>query len=364
MKFILCFLLVLLFGSSYGQRSFYNDCSGAVFAPTEGSFSLSYLGTKRDNNIWVVFLAPKNGTIQLNLDAIGSSLTLYRGKVLVSNSEICDLANRKELTIDSFSFELRGQEKVNIQVEKNQYASICLTANEGLKDEIKFNCLFQAANSQEEEHVVNLVYDRSLPTYTLLIRDAQSLTPIAGRIFLQGSPEISGSYFASKLQLNLKQTIKKGSIKIDAPGYFPVEFKERPIPMSAQRIDTIILHKFVAGQITKLEQVYFTAGLPEIMEESYLQLNRLRDLLILNPTISIEIHGHVNIDENSSKKALKLSKQRAMMVKKYLVENGISAERLYPIGFGASKPIYAKPLDEEQKEANRRVEVLIKKTSN
>ena len=154
---------------------------------------------------------------------------------------------------------------------------------------------------------------------------------------------------------------KKGNIKIDAPGYFPVEFKDRNIPLNASRSDTILLHRFEFGEITKLEQVYFAAGLPEIMEESYMQLNRLRDLLILNPNISIEIHGHVNIDENSAKKAQKLSKQRAMMVKKYLVENGIASERLYPIGFGSTKPIYAKPQDEEQKEANRRVEVLIRK---
>jgi outer membrane protein OmpA-like peptidoglycan-associated protein len=48
------------------------------------------------------------------------------------------------------------------------------------------------------------------------------------------------------------------------------------------------------------------------------------------------------------------------MVKKYLVQNGISPERLYAIGFGYTKPIYAKPQDENQKEANRRVEILIK----
>jgi outer membrane protein OmpA-like peptidoglycan-associated protein len=49
-----------------------------------------------------------------------------------------------------------------------------------------------------------------------------------------------------------------------------------------------------------------------------------------------------------------------MMVEKYLVENGISANRLFPVGFGDSKPVYANPQNEKQKEANRRVEILIK----
>jgi hypothetical protein len=38
---------------------------------------------------------------------------------------------------------------------------------------------------------------------------------------------------------------------------------------------------------------------------------------LLNPQIEIEIHGHVNLDENTAKKAQKLSKQRAEMVKNY-----------------------------------------------
>lgn len=361
MKILLSVILMFCGGLLYSQRSSYNHCSGAVFAPVEGKFPLSFLGDKKSNQIWVVFIAPKSGEIELEITAIGSSLTVSKGVVIRSNAEICDLSERKNLTTDSISFELRGSEILKFHVEKNEFASLCLTTGSGIKDDVIFNSKFKADNTQEEEHVLNLVYDKTLPTYILLIRDEQTLTPVAGRIFLQGSAEVSGSYYASKLFINLKQPIKKGTIKIDAPGYFPVEFKERNIPLSGQKTDTIRLHKFEAGELTKLEQVYFSAGLPEIMEESYAQLNRLRDLLILNPGITIEIHGHVNLDENSAKKAQKLSKQRAMMVKKYLVQNGVAPERLYPIGFGSTKPVFAKPQDEEQKEANRRVEILIRK---
>lgn len=361
MKFLFSVILLFCAGLLFGQRSTYNHCSGAVFAPVEGKFSLSFLGDKKSNQIWVVFIAPKSGEVELAITAVGSSLAVSKGVIIRSNAEICDLTERKNQTIDSISFEVKGGENLSFHVEKNEFASLCLTTAAGVRDEIFFNCKFKADNAQEEEHVVNLVYDKTLPTYTLLIRDEQTLTPIAGRIFLQGSAEVSGSYYASKLYMNLKQPIKKGSIKIDAPGYFPVEFKERSIPYNSQKTDTILLHKFEEGELTKLEQVYFSAGLPEIMEESYVQLNRLRDLLILNPGISIEIHGHVNLDENSAKKAQKLSKQRAMMVKKYLIQNGVAPGRLFPIGFGSSKPVYAKPQDEEQKEANRRVEILIRK---
>lgn len=362
MKILFFLLFTLLNCVLFGQRSAYNTCSGAVFAPIEGSFSLSYLGEKKNNQIWLVFIAPKSGKFTLEITTISASLNSSNGVIHLSDEEWCGLAPLQKTQTDSISFEIRGQNVVKgIDLEKNQYATLCLTSSASLKDEIIFKCAFLAFDTQEEEQVLNLVYDNSLPTYTLLIRDEQTLSPVAGRIFLQGAAEINGAYFASQLSINLKQPIKKGMIKVEAPGYFPVEFKTTRIPFGTGYIDTIYLNGFKPGELTKLEQVYFSAGLPEIMEESYAQLNRLRDLLILNPGISIEIHGHVNLNENSAKKAQKLSKQRAMMVKKYLVQNGIAPGRLYPIGFGSTKPVFAKPQDEEQKEANRRVELLIRK---
>lgn len=142
----------MLFGGLlFGQRSTYNHCSGAVFAPVEGMFSLSYLGDKKSNQIWVVFIAPKSGEVELEITAISSSLTVSKGVVIRSNVEICDLTDRKNQTIDSVSFELRGSEKLIFHVEKNQFASLCLTTNSGIKDDVIFNCKFKADNTQEEE---------------------------------------------------------------------------------------------------------------------------------------------------------------------------------------------------------------------
>jgi outer membrane protein OmpA-like peptidoglycan-associated protein len=352
----------MLFGGLlFGQRSTYNHCSGAVFAPVEGKFSLSFLGDKKSNQIWLVFIAPKTGKFNLNITRISASLNDAKGVLYISNEEWCDLTPLQKTQSDSISFEIRGQEVVQvIELEKNQFATICLETQGNLRDVVLFETAFVGTRPSEDEQILSFIYNDTLPVYTLVLRDGQTKAPITGRISLQGAPEINGSYFASQLSINLKQPLKKGFIKIEAPGYFPVEYKEHRIPLGATYIDTIYLSGFKAGELTKLEQVYFSAGLPEIMEESYAQLNRLRDLLLLNPQLNIEIHGHVNLDENSAKKAQKLSKQRAEMVKNYLVQNGVAAKRLYPIGFGSSKPVYKKPKDEEEKEANRRVEILIK----
>lgn len=361
MKILLSVICMLFGGLLFGQRSTYNHCSGAVFAPVEGKFSLSFLGDKKSNQIWLVFIAPKTGKFNLNITTISASLNDAKGILYISNEEWCDLTPLQKSQSDSISFEIRGQEVVQvIELEKNQFATICLETQGNLRDVVLFETAFVGTRPSEDEQILSFIYNDKLPVYTLVLRDGQSKAPITGRISLQGAPEINGSYFASQLSINLKQPLKKGFIKIEAPGYFPVEYKEHRIPLGATYIDTIYLSGFKAGELTKLEQVYFSAGLPEIMEESYAQLNRLRDLLLLNPQLNIEIHGHVNLDENSAKKAQKLSKQRAEMVKNYLVQNGVAAKRLYPIGFGSSKPVYKKPKDEEEKEANRRVEILIK----
>jgi len=360
---ILFFLLFTLFNCVlYGQRSAYNSCSGAVFAPIEGSYSLSYLGDKKDNQIWLTFIAPKSGEFKLQITSVSASLNSSKGVIYLSNEEWCGLTSPQKSQTDSILFEIRGRQVINsIHLVKNQYATICLETQARIQDEVLFKSSFLANNLSEDEQILDFTYDNTLPVYTIILRDRQTKAPISGRISLHGAPEINGSYFASQLSINLKQPIKKGMIKVEAPGYFPVEFKETHIPFGAGYTDTVDLSGFKPGELTKLEQVYFSAGLPEITEESFAQLNRLRDLLLLNPQIDIEIHGHVNLDENSAKKAQKLSKQRAMMVKKYLVQNGIAPKRLYPIGFGSTKPVFAKPQDEDQKEANRRVEILIRK---
>jgi outer membrane protein OmpA-like peptidoglycan-associated protein len=67
----------------------------------------------------------------------------------------------------------------------------------------------------------------------------------------------------------------------------------------------------------------------------------------------------VNLDgpKRSSKR---LSTRRAKQILKYLVSEGVSKNRLTAVGFGFDKPVYKQPVDDDQKEANRRVEILIK----
>ena len=124
--------------------------------------------------------------------------------------------------------------------------------------------------------------------------------------------------------------------------------------------DTILLKPLVRGAVAKIDEIYFSAGLSDILEESGPKLNRLRDFLLVNSGVNIEIQGHVNGDGTQAFSSKRLSKKRAKEIVRYLISAGISSKRLSAKGFGFLNPVYEFPVTEMEKEANRRVEILIK----
>ena len=56
---------------------------------------------------------------------------------------------------------------------------------------------------------------------------------------------------------------------------------------------------------------------------------------------------------------VKLSKQRANAVKKYLVKKGISPERIKTKGFGSSMPAFSYGAGSSENSLNRRIQIVI-----
>ncbi len=162
------------------------------------------------------------------------------------------------------------------------------------------------------------------------------------------------------MYLNIKKPVKESNIKLDAEGYHSMDISKHKIVLLKYTSDTFFLTPVKRGTIAKLDEIYFAAGLAIILEESDPKLKRLRDFMILNPTVNIEIQGHVNDDSKRGLFSKRLSKRRAKRILKYLVDCGISENRLSAVGFGNSKPVFKNPKNDEEKEANRRVEILIK----
>jgi len=113
------------------------------------------------------------------------------------------------------------------------------------------------------------------------------------------------------------------------------------------------------GESIPLNNVFFEQGKPILKKESFSELDRLAQILLDNPNIEIQLNGHT--DSQGNKTALiNLSIDRVGVVKKYLIDKGISAKRIAGKGFGPDKPIA--PNDtEENRRKNRRVEFEITK---
>lgn len=117
-----------------------------------------------------------------------------------------------------------------------------------------------------------------------------------------------------------------------------------------------------ANETIKLDNIGFYRGLDKIIPGSLAQLETLYGVLKEDPSLRIRIEGHVccctypdGYDENSE--GMILSVKRSVTVYKYLVNKGIDGKRLQYKGYGRTQPIYDVEATEEQKQANRRVEI-------
>ena len=89
----------------------------------------------------------------------------------------------------------------------------------------------------------------------------------------------------------------------------------------------------------------------------YSDLDKLTETVLKNPTIKIRLLGHTDNVGNPILN-MKLSKERAETVKRYLIEKGgLEANKIQVIGYGGSRPIEVNT-QEAQRKKNRRVEVL------
>lgn len=92
------------------------------------------------------------------------------------------------------------------------------------------------------------------------------------------------------------------------------------------------------GQFQHLYEIHFELASANLQSSGLIQLDSLFKFLKNNSKIKIELAVHTDFrgDDNQN---LALSKQRATSIQKYLVDNGISADRIKAIGFGENKPV-------------------------
>ncbi len=124
-----------------------------------------------------------------------------------------------------------------------------------------------------------------------------------------------------------------------------------------------------AGTKIPLNNLNYYGGSYELLPESKPILIELLSIMRKYPALVIAIEGHICCVAGANEgerpdlsKNLTLSGARAQVVYNYLIQNGVAANRLSYIGYEHRFPIYPYPeKTEEEREANRRVEIRIVK---
>lgn len=129
--------------------------------------------------------------------------------------------------------------------------------------------------------------------------------------------------------------------------------------------DTVRLEKIKPGRNFIIENIFFVGDKDVFLPTSTPALKHLFNFMKYNPTVHIEIQGHVNFPfqyKPTKKELVKnttLSNDRAKAVYDYLTRNGISSKRLTYKGYGNTRMIYPYATLPKEERQNRRVEIEI-----
>ncbi len=111
------------------------------------------------------------------------------------------------------------------------------------------------------------------------------------------------------------------------------------------------------GTNLTLKDILFASGSDQLDEISYVELQRVIDLMKENPTLNVEINAHSD-DVGPADYNQRLSERRAQSVVRFMIENKVSEDRFTANGLGETQPIV--PNDSPENRAkNRRVVLKI-----
>jgi outer membrane protein OmpA-like peptidoglycan-associated protein len=130
------------------------------------------------------------------------------------------------------------------------------------------------------------------------------------------------------------------------------------------KITSINLNRLKVNETINLKNIVFIVGTTTIERSSNAELDNLYKVMKEHPKLKIRLEGHVCCCVYpdgffNDTPTWGLSVERAHVVYKYLINRGISAERLQYEGFGRTRPIRDNERTIEEGRVNRRVEMRI-----
>jgi len=213
--------------------------------------------------------------------------------------------------------------------------------------------LYPAARPIPVSYMKGTVYDAT--TNQKLSARFELIDLLSGKLINQA---ISGSLTGSFL-VTIPSN-KNYALNVSKEGYL---FYSDHFAMTDQHdalhpfLKDIPLRKIQIGETVILKNIFYETNSFELKNESLIEINKLRDFLLKNKTIRIELSGHTdNVGTDSYNQ--KLSEKRADSVRDLLIKQGIFPERITSRGYGKTQPV-ASNENEEGRSQNRRTEFKI-----
>lgn len=182
---------------------------------------------------------------------------------------------------------------------------------------------------------------------------------------------VHGRYFRDSVRSDtsgwFKATVPVGEVvglDVFAEGFFMESTMLKILPGKMKPVE-MTLRPAVPGEKVDIPNLYFVGNKAVLLQKSEPELPKILRFMNVNPGLKIQIAGHVNFPNSPpvSKNTFeyKLSVDRAKLVYDYLIQNGISPDRLEYQGYGNWEMVFPNAVKESDQAKNRRVEVRVLK---
>lgn len=144
-------------------------------------------------------------------------------------------------------------------------------------------------------------------------------------------------------------------------GYY-MDSQEQELKTSLQGTNVQVQRQGDDLNVVLPGNIAFATNSSNITSSFYPSLDSVANVLIKSPDTTITISGHTD-SVGKADANLQLSKNRADSVARYLINKGVSQQRIQTVGFGAQYPIASND-NEQGRSQNRRVEIKIHPKQN
>lgn len=254
--------------------------------------------------------------------------------------------------------------------------------DDGIRVWVGNQLVIDAWNLHDNEHFVGTAtltgkqqYDLKVEYFNAIFEGEISLLwqmpgeePVFGGVFGHNLKTIPAKYFSQTPPKVAPPTPPKTAEKpvVQKPRPVPAKSKpakaappkkesnskaEKPAPAKAAVVQADTIEKYTP------KNILFVQSKSIMLAGSLAELDRLASMLLRYPALRVTVEGHTDNVGNVEKNLI-LSQERAKAVTDYLVQKGISPDRLSSKGYGCTRPLTTENTPAAHAK-NRRVEFII-----